>query len=201
MANEIDASGSAVPAAVPSTAGSAGERDAGAESVGRYLSLQRRMRGISLEELSEITRIPMRSLERLESGRFDGNADGFVRGFVRTVGEALGLDPDDTVTRLLSEVQVESEVGGTRVSLHRAAFAVAIVLALATVLGLSRWIVSGVSSGPDEASRIVYRQDPVRALADVVRAQGTVPRPETGTAPPPDEPDAEPTRTANAPPP
>ena len=72
-------------------------------SIGTYLARQRRLRGIELEELAAVTKIPRRSLERLESGAFDGVTDGFVRGFVRTVADAIGLDPDDTVTRMLAE--------------------------------------------------------------------------------------------------
>ena len=70
-------------------------------SVGVYLAQQRRLRGISLDDLSALTRIPRRSLERLEAGAFDRTPDGFARGFVRSVAEALGLDPNEAVMRLL----------------------------------------------------------------------------------------------------
>jgi len=59
------------------------------QPISEYLRRQRILRGMSREELSELTRIPIRSLERLEDGQFDGGSDGFVRGFVRTVAEAL----------------------------------------------------------------------------------------------------------------
>ena len=71
--------------------------------IGEYLRRQRVLRGISIEELSALTRIPLRSLERLECGEFDGETDGFVRGFVRTVAAAVGLDADDTIARMLKE--------------------------------------------------------------------------------------------------
>lgn len=71
-------------------------------SIGSYLSSQRRLRGLSLEELESVTRIPRRSLERLESGAFDCQQDAFVRGFVRTVCGAIGLDAGDTMARMLS---------------------------------------------------------------------------------------------------
>ena len=72
-------------------------------ALGSWLTRQRELRGISREELAALTRLPMRSLERLETGAFDGQQDGFVRGFVRTVAVAIGLDPDDAVARLLAE--------------------------------------------------------------------------------------------------
>ncbi len=71
-------------------------------SIGSYLASQRRLRGLSLEELESVTRIPRRSLERLESGAFDCQQDAFVRGFVRTVCGAIGLDECDTMARMLS---------------------------------------------------------------------------------------------------
>ena len=78
-------------------------------SIGAYLTRQRELRGISLDELATLTRIPRRSLERLESGVFDRAPDGFVRGFVRTVADALGLDPENAVMRLLREPADEEE--------------------------------------------------------------------------------------------
>ncbi len=80
-----------------------GGDDGGREPIGRYIAQQRRLRGIELEELATRTRIPRRSLERLEAGAFDLSPDGFSRGFVRTVAEAIGLDPDDAVARMLPE--------------------------------------------------------------------------------------------------
>lgn len=82
---------------------------AGAGAIGQYLAKQRRLRGISLEELSERTRIPRRNLEHLESGAFDAKDDGFTRGFVRTVAEALGLDAAEAVMRISGEPRAEED--------------------------------------------------------------------------------------------
>ena len=57
--------------------------------------------------MAGLTRIPRRSLERLEAGAFDGNPDGFARGFVRAVAEAIGVDPEEAGARLLDEVRPE----------------------------------------------------------------------------------------------
>jgi hypothetical protein len=130
------------------------------------------MRGIEIEELAAITRIPLRSLERLESGCFDGQADGFVRMFVRTVAEALGLDPEDVVARMLSEVEISYEVPSRVVAmLGRVAVAACALLVVAGLLGLGRWVLQSRSGAADRAvEERIYRWDPVRALAD---AQGT----------------------------
>jgi len=137
--------------------------------IGRYLSGQRQLRGISLEELAEITRIPIRSLERLESGAFDAAPDGFVRGFVRTVAAALGLDPDEAVMRLMREPQDEAvpAVSGTVGSavMLRAALGIAGVL-----LGIGLWVLvselrSDAPATEVEAPEVILRRDPVRTLA------------------------------------
>jgi hypothetical protein len=138
-------------------------------SIGIYLAGQRRLRGISIEELATRTRIPLRSLERLEAGVFDSEIDGFVRGFVRTVAEALGLDAGDTLARTLAEPEIaQMRAGRPRPSVRR------MLLALGLVMGLVA-VVAGISSLPigavldrdsgDESERVI-RRDPVRALVD-----------------------------------
>lgn len=133
-----------------------------AESIGAYLRRQRALREITLEQLSEATRIPLRSLQRLESGAFDREPDGFARGFVRTVAIALGLPPDETVARMLPEA---TDDGGTvrrgRRLLARLALAGAVVVGIA--LGFVAW--SGVRLLPERRDAVLHRRDAVRALA------------------------------------
>lgn len=140
-------------------------------SIGRYLGRQRTLRGISLEELASSTKIPRRSLERLEAGAFDDDTDGFARGFVRTVAEALGLDPDEAVMRLLREPP-DDEGDAAPLWLRAAQGAVALSAVVAAVVAIG-WLF-----GPSEApvpiadvepaissSEVVYRRDAVRELA------------------------------------
>ena len=114
-------------------------------SIGAYIARQRALRGISLEELALLTRIPRRSLERLESGAFDADPDGFVRGFVRTVSIAIGLDPDDTVTRML----VEPDPRGKRSRIPNFSTAAGFLLLLCLIaLGAAiLWTLAGVRPG------------------------------------------------------
>jgi hypothetical protein len=142
-------------------------------SVGRYLARQRSLRGVSLEELAALTKIPLRSLERLEDGAFDHQADGFTRGFVRTVAEALGLDAEEAVMRLLGEPTSGFEgLALRRRSQRRWAFGGALLIAAAAaIFGL--WSLWGgdLSDFADEASpEVVYRRDVVRELAEAQRA-------------------------------
>jgi hypothetical protein len=141
----------------------------GAEgSVGRYLAGQRRLRNISLDELAALTKIPRRSLERLEAGLFDDVPDGFARGFVRTVAEALGLDSEEAVMRLLREPpEDETETRRRRPLEQKTMFARAAALAGIALLALALWKLVGAWLVPVEepvARDVILRQDPVRAL-------------------------------------
>ena len=142
-----------------------------ASGIGAYLRGQRELRGISPQDLSRATRIPIRSLDRLEAGFFDGETDGFVRGFVRTVAEALGLDPSETIARMLVEPVPESASRGAH-SPRTAWFQSPLVWGLCggvfvLAWGLRRWGTANSAPprpGPREA--VVLRVDPVRRLAE-----------------------------------
>jgi transcriptional regulator with XRE-family HTH domain len=167
-------------------------------SIGAYLSRQRELRGISLDELATLTRIPRRSLERLESGIFDRAPDGFVRGFVRTVASALGLDPDETVMRLLSEPADDGDGGRVR-AIARASPAArwaAIAVGLGLVAGVLAWLAASPPRAkpiPAQADGVVMRRDLIRELAREAAArpaQGEA-APEPGAAPGPTAPGAQ----------
>lgn len=176
----------AVPGSAPLTA-------EGRASIGAYLRSQRLLRGIGLGELSAVTRIPRRSLERLEGGEFDGQPDGFARGFVRAVATALGLDPDETVSRMLSEVEVPAEPG-REIRLGRAALvlAAAALLALGVVLGSA--LLGGAAEPRLPEGELVLRRDAVRALAAEVAAGRS-----RAAAPAPDAPEPLPEAPAEDP--
>jgi Helix-turn-helix domain len=137
--------------------------------IGEYLRRQRILRGMTAEELAELTRIPLRSLHRLENGQFDGETDGFVRGFVRTVAVALGLDTDDTVARMLQEPQPSAWVRhGPGRSTKQAFAAIVILLLLGCVfLGVrAAWnLLLGDASRPASREVVIWR-DPVHTLAE-----------------------------------
>lgn len=162
--HERPAAGSAA-ATDPETA--AGARPSA--SIGAYLRLQRELREISIVQLSDRTRIPLRSLERLEAGAFDRDIDGFVRGFVRTVALALGLDADDTISRMLERPVLEAASGGRpRLARHRVLLVAAVAVGLAAVVGMVAAVVEIAGRPPREPAEreIVQRRDPVRALAE-----------------------------------
>ena len=158
--------------------------DGARESIGRYLARQRKLRGIGIDELARLTRIPIRSLERLESGAFDHEPDGFARGFVRTVAKAIGLDADETVARMLDEPRLDSPVsfrGLWRVVVSLAAL---VALGLAALAGWSALQSEPVVvAAPAAPQGLPVRRDAVRALALEAGAIPGEPAPEVGEAP------------------
>lgn len=130
--------------------------------IGAYLSRQRRLRGIELSELSAQTRIPVRSLKRLEEGAFDTTADGFARGFVRTVAQALGLDSNEAVARMLAEPEISDRAKRFGKTAGRTV-AVAIVAVVVLVLaGFATHVIFDSIGG--RPGTVVLRRDPVRSL-------------------------------------
>ncbi len=65
---------------------------------GERLQREREMRGITLEEIAEATKIGTRSLRALEEQDFDKLPGGiFNKGFVRAYSKYLGIDEDQAV--------------------------------------------------------------------------------------------------------
>ncbi len=67
-------------------------------SFGERMQREREMRGITLEEISESTKITSRCLRALEEEEFDKLPGGiFNKGFVRAYARFLGIDEDQAV--------------------------------------------------------------------------------------------------------
>lgn len=146
----------------------------GPSPIGEYLRRQRILRDMSIEELSALTRIPLRSLDRLERGEFDGETDGFVRGFVRTVAQALGLDADSTVARILQEpVQGawERHASNRRLKQALVAGTLLALIGLSLLVLQAGWGVLVGSTENDPARQVVVWRDPVRTLAEATGAE------------------------------
>jgi cytoskeletal protein RodZ len=69
-------------------------------SIGNFLKHEREVRHISLGELSQVTRIPLRQLELLEEDRFDDlPGEVFARGFIKSYARAVGVDEAPLLAR------------------------------------------------------------------------------------------------------
>lgn len=81
-------------------------------SFGERLQREREMRGITLEEIAEATKIGTRSLRALEEQDFDKLPGGiFNKGFVRAYSKYLGIDEDQSVADYQTAVNEAQSAG------------------------------------------------------------------------------------------
>lgn len=81
-----------------------------AESFGTWLRRQRQGRDIGLREISEQSKISIRYLQALESGRFDVlPAPVFAKGFLRQYSRYVGLDSEEVVNAYLAAKRSSEE--------------------------------------------------------------------------------------------
>jgi len=86
-------------------------------SFGDDLRRERELRGVSLREISDNTKIAMRFLEALENDRVDVLPGGlFPRSFVRQYATFVGLDPDRAVADFLAHHGQQPEPQGNQTS-------------------------------------------------------------------------------------
>ena len=68
------------------------------ETVGPKLRDARTARGLSLEDVAAITKVPRSTLELLEKDQYATlPAAVFIRGFIRSYAKVVGLDPNPLV--------------------------------------------------------------------------------------------------------
>jgi len=80
------------------------------ETTGRHLRHERELRQVSLEELAQTTRIPLKMLQRIEDDRFDElPGEVFTRGFLRSYARALGIGHEDVITEYDESREPEAE--------------------------------------------------------------------------------------------
>jgi cytoskeletal protein RodZ len=113
-----------------------------APSFGEILSRERRLRSISLREVSDATKISVRHLEALERNDFAALPGGaFNKGFLRAYAVFIGLDPEEMVKHYLFEIsrqrcRPEPELGASPEDLRRR-FQRRLVLAIGAILLLA----------------------------------------------------------------
>ncbi len=76
-------------------------------SVGQFLREKREERRMSVEEIARATRVPASSVERIESDQFDElPAEVFVRGFLKSYAQAVGVSSEEVLARYTSSRRV-----------------------------------------------------------------------------------------------
>lgn len=70
------------------------------DSLGSYLRHERELRQMSLEEIAQTTRIPLRMLHHIEENELDLlPGEVFARGFLKSYARSVGLDAEDVLAR------------------------------------------------------------------------------------------------------
>jgi len=81
------------------------------EDFGAYLRERRKEAGISLKQISAITKISLSTLEALENNNISGLPGGiFSRAVVRSYASEIGLDQEDTLHIFLKKFPSEAEI-------------------------------------------------------------------------------------------
>ena len=167
-------------------------------AIGPALAAARRSLGLSLEEISETTRVRVRHLEALETGRFDQlPSRPFTVGYVRAYAKAIGLDADATAARFRTEHpspdddELRSPVGVRHEKKpgHNGLIIAVVGLAVVAVVGwnvaqhwMARPAPKGATIASSHAAALVQANT---AVGGPYSLQAPLPAPPEATAPPP----------------
>lgn len=78
-------------------------------TLGEQLKKEREKKGITLVEVARVTKIRKTYLQALEEGDFNAQSPVFMKGFLKSYAEFLGLDSSDILTRYKSDIKTEDE--------------------------------------------------------------------------------------------
>ena len=86
-------------------------------SFGRYLQAIRLEKKISLEQVSQQTRIGLGNLLLIEQEDHEGlPVEVYVKGFLRSYAKAVGADGDEVIRRYESRLDVVQKISGSEFS-------------------------------------------------------------------------------------
>lgn len=148
---------------------------------GESLRRERELRGISLREIADHTKISTRFLQALEEDRLDVLPGGvFRRAFVKQYARYLGLDPERTVAEFVHDhadsARVSDEPRRVSEVAHPGSVLLVAVLAIAAVLSV-------LKAGQGRETRVVPESRPVPAAPLPAERAAARPNPVTAQAP------------------
>jgi len=126
------------------------------EQIGSTLKSARRGQGVKILDVSQQLRISGDYLSHLESGEFDQlPAPAYVKGFLRSYGQFLGLDPVSLVARYAAIASEETVVPEYKMPMgarppQRSAPAIVSMLLVFAGIGYGGWY---WLNGPDQADQ------------------------------------------------
>ena len=117
-------------------------------SFGRYLQSIRLEKKISLQKISEETRIGMSNLQHIEKEDLEAlPAEVFVKGFLRSFARAVGADEGETVRLYQARLNMENTLAGAGSFSGRSSikFWRHLILSVAALLSVMALSIYGVS--------------------------------------------------------
>ena len=162
--------------------------------VGQALKAMREARGMTLEELSERTRVRASFLAALEAMRLDElPSRPFVVGYIRAYAQVLGADADAAAARFKAEEPVLDEPLPAPVGVQEERdprLAAMIVGAMVIIAAIVAWnvvqrIMTETAPKPPTASETVARKALANTTAGPVALGAPLPAPVESTTPPP----------------
>jgi len=115
--------------------------------IGPLLKKSREEKRMSVAEVARVTRIPIATLDALEADRFDDlPGEVFVRGFLKSYAQAVGLPPSEVLAKyastrsvaIVTPLPATSPVTAVRQGNRRLGVAIAfVVLLILVTLALS----------------------------------------------------------------
>lgn len=138
--------------------------------VGARLATAREALGLSIDDIAERTRVPVRHLRTIEAGETEGlPATPYSVGFVRTYASAVGLDPADIAQQFRGELghvparavpEPFEPADPARVAPRLLAI-IAVVLAVLIAAGYAIWRGDSLfGSGAEDRERLAAGTDP-----------------------------------------
>lgn len=155
-------------------------------SFGENLRRERELRGVSLREIADNTKISIRFLEALEEDRLEVLPGGlFPRSFVRQYANFVGLDPDRTVADFLAQHD-QPETERTPPPAPRRAWLSPGALFFAAVAIVAAFLVVRRPGGEDEGqSAATATPTPVLVAPAVLPTDRVYPPPDSFATPAP----------------
>jgi cytoskeleton protein RodZ len=158
-------------------------------SLGQDLKRERELRGISLQEIADSTRISLRYLQAIEEDRLDIiPGQFFVRAILRSYARSVGLDENQVLNKyqekMMFEEQLEYQEAKKRTTpprLQRSKKALVLALGLVVLVGAAALLYLLVFSSPD-ANRVPLKP-PVRTEPEAAASVPSVSSPQRSQEP------------------
>ena len=91
------------------------------EDFGSFLKHERELRGVPLDEIAQSTKISIRYLRALEESRFeDLPGEVFIKGFIRSYGQAIGSNVDELLAAYHESGSQHQDIGSANTELSPA---------------------------------------------------------------------------------